>query len=59
MLSDPRAEYPYYLQKRMWAQSTYWVNQQQSVHRKLLNALKVHSYVFQTHYKLFHSKKIC
>ncbi len=59
MLSDPRAEYPYYLQKRMWAQSTYWVNQQQSVHRKLLNALKVHSYVFQTQYKLFHSQRIC
>ena len=46
MLSNPRAEAEYQTQKRMWAQSTYFINQQAILYKKLLNALKVHSSVY-------------
>ena len=43
MLASPKTECPYYLQKRMWAQSTYYIGYQQRLHRKLVHGLKVHS----------------
>lgn len=44
MLANPREETEYRIQKRMWAQSIYFINQQISLYRKLMDALKVHSY---------------
>lgn len=44
MLSNPRKPIEYRLQKRMWAQSLFFINHQTSIHRQLLHALKIHWY---------------
>ena len=44
MLSNPRKLTEYRLQKRMWAQSLFFICHQTSLHRKLLHALKIHWY---------------
>ena len=44
MLSNPRKNIDYRLQKRMWGQSLFFINHQTSLHRKLLHALKIHWY---------------
>lgn len=43
MLADPRKEAEYRIQKRMWAQSVFFVGHQNALHRKLFQALKIHS----------------
>lgn len=44
MLASPREETEYRIQKRMWAQSVYFINHQATLYRKLMHALKIHSY---------------
>lgn len=44
MLANPRKEYEYCIQKRMWAQSVFFINHQAMLYRKLIHALKIHSY---------------
>ncbi|KZS12829.1 Inhibitor of nuclear factor kappa-B kinase subunit beta [Daphnia magna] len=43
MLANPRKEYEYRIQKRMWAQSVFFINHQTTLYRKLIHALKIHS----------------
>lgn len=45
MLANPREECEYRTQKRMWAQSVFFINHQTSLYRKLKFALRVISYV--------------
>lgn len=45
MLLNPRQETEYRVQKRMWAQSVFFVGHQNSLYRKLFQALKIHSQV--------------
>lgn len=45
MLSDPRQKTEYRMQKRMWAQAVFFVGHQNALHRKLFQALKIHSSV--------------
>ncbi len=45
MLANPREEFEYRIQKRMWAQSVFFIRHQATLYRKLMHALKVHSYV--------------
>jgi hypothetical protein len=46
MLANPREEFEYRIQKRMWAQSVFFINHQATLYRKLNHALKIHSYVY-------------
>ena len=46
MLANPREEFEHRIQKRMWAQSVFFINHQATLYRKLNHALKIHSYVF-------------
>lgn len=52
MLANPREEFEYRIQKRMWAQSVFFINHQATLYRKLNHALKIHSYVFFSFFQL-------
>ena len=44
MLANPREEFEYRIQKRMWSQSVFFIRHQATLYRKLMHALKIHSY---------------
>lgn len=47
MLADPKKETEYRVQKRMWAQSVFFIQQQDLLYRRFLYSLKLLSYVLQ------------